>query len=341
MRTMRKLRAPGAQMAAGALILVLPTSAIALGDDAPDTPANGTGGSGSVHIDLAQARVAYGRDVIVRGHVPAADAGRRLALEFEAAGAHGWRTLAQGTATASGRFTLRARLTRSGQVRVADPASRGVTTTSATTDDAVPTAPPYTLSIGDGTPLPASPGRTVEVGSRFAVAATDRAVLSGSQVLLHGHLLPGAAGRVVGLQARSGGRWVTLARARTGRWGGFTLRYTVASTGGQTLRVSFGGDRRNGPATAPAGEIVGMVETLDSWYDDAGDTACGFHATYGVANRTLPCGTQVTLSYGGRTVVATVDDRGPYVGGREYDLNQNTAQALGMGGVALVEASIA
>ena len=32
---------------------------------------------------------------------------------------------------------------------------------------------------------------------------------------------------------------------------------------------------------------------------------------------------------GGRTVTAVVDDRGPYVAGREWDLNQNTAAALG------------
>jgi rare lipoprotein A (peptidoglycan hydrolase) len=47
----------------------------------------------------------------------------------------------------------------------------------------------------------------------------------------------------------------------------------------------------------------------------------------------------VTLSYGGHTLVATVDDRGPYVYGRSYDLNQNTARYLGMWGVAQVFAS--
>ena len=55
-----------------------------------------------------------------------------------------------------------------------------------------------------------------------------------------------------------------------------------------------------------------------------------------MANKSLPCGTHVTFSYGGRTVVATVDDRGPYVGGRTWDLNQNTAAALGFAGVGTV-----
>ena len=55
-----------------------------------------------------------------------------------------------------------------------------------------------------------------------------------------------------------------------------------------------------------------------------------------VANRTLPCGTRVALHYGGRTVTAVVDDRGPYVGGRNWDLNQATAAALGFGGAGSV-----
>ena len=78
---------------------------------------------------------------------------------------------------------------------------------------------------------------------------------------------------------------------------------------------------------------------LASWYDDAGNTACGFHAGLGVANRTLPCGTKVMLRYGSRTVTAVVDDRGPYAGGRDWDLNQTTASALGFGGVGTVWSS--
>ena len=55
-----------------------------------------------------------------------------------------------------------------------------------------------------------------------------------------------------------------------------------------------------------------------------------------MANRSLPCGTKVTFSRGGRAVTATVDDRGPYVGGRNWDLNQNVAGALGFDGVGTV-----
>lgn len=81
--------------------------------------------------------------------------------------------------------------------------------------------------------------------------------------------------------------------------------------------------------------------SVASWYYDAGNTACGFHARYGIANKTLPCGTKVKIAYGRRSLVATVDDRGPYVYGRQYDLDQTVSQRLGMYGVATVRVAIA
>lgn len=65
-----------------------------------------------------------------------------------------------------------------------------------------------------------------------------------------------------------------------------------------------------------------------SWYYDGGSTACGFHAGFGVANRTLPCGTKVTFYYGSRAVKAEVDDRGPFIYSRLWDLNQTVRAAL-------------
>jgi len=79
-----------------------------------------------------------------------------------------------------------------------------------------------------------------------------------------------------------------------------------------------------------------MHYAVASWYQDAGQTASGWHAWYGVANRYLRFGTRVLFRYRGRTVIAVVDDRGPYVYGRTWDLNQNTAGALGMWSVATV-----
>lgn len=81
-----------------------------------------------------------------------------------------------------------------------------------------------------------------------------------------------------------------------------------------------------------------------SWYSDAGQTASGFHSYYGVAS----CGSSgLCYSFGtkvefcnyydrARCQVAVVDDHGPYVGNREWDLNQNTAGAIGFGGLGAV-----
>ena len=54
-------------------------------------------------------------------------------------------------------------------------------------------------------------------------------------------------------------------------------------------------------------------------------------STLGVANKTLPCGTLVTLHYAGHTVRVPVVDRGPYVAGRDFDLTEATKRALGFG----------
>jgi rare lipoprotein A len=79
-----------------------------------------------------------------------------------------------------------------------------------------------------------------------------------------------------------------------------------------------------------------MREAVASWYQDAGPTASGRHCYYGLASRTLRFGTRVLVVYDGRRVVATVDDRGPYVPGRMFDLNQNVAGALHFTGVHVV-----
>jgi rare lipoprotein A len=55
-----------------------------------------------------------------------------------------------------------------------------------------------------------------------------------------------------------------------------------------------------------------------------------------VAHRSLPFGTRIEIQYKGRTVVAEVRDRGPFVGGRQFDLGPGTAKSLGFGGVGTI-----
>ncbi len=90
-------------------------------------------------------------------------------------------------------------------------------------------------------------------------------------------------------------------------------------------------------------------EALASWYGP------GFHGSptatgepydaygYTTAHKTLPMGTELIVSYEGKSILVTVNDRGPYSGDRELDLSQGAAQALGLtqAGVDYVEVQCA
>jgi rare lipoprotein A len=52
-----------------------------------------------------------------------------------------------------------------------------------------------------------------------------------------------------------------------------------------------------------------------------------------VAHKTLPFGTLVEFEYNGKRAVASVQDRGPFTGGRMWDLGPGVVRALGFNGV--------
>lgn len=58
------------------------------------------------------------------------------------------------------------------------------------------------------------------------------------------------------------------------------------------------------------------------------------------AHRSLPFGTKLRVSHGGRSVVVTVNDRGPFVRGRVLDLSTGAAHALGISGLGQITAEI-
>jgi rare lipoprotein A (peptidoglycan hydrolase) len=104
--------------------------------------------------------------------------------------------------------------------------------------------------------------------------------------------------------------------------------------------VTFRGDAANGRAVRRIGTLHAYRSALASRYDMYGGAlACGgslgYHSLV-VAHKTLPCGTKVRVRYRGRVVTATVRDRGPYVGGREYDLAGAVARQLGFNGVGSI-----
>jgi rare lipoprotein A len=79
-----------------------------------------------------------------------------------------------------------------------------------------------------------------------------------------------------------------------------------------------------------------------SWYGPGlygNRLGCGGRLTpgrLGVAHKTKPCGAEVTLRKGSRTVRVRVIDRGPYAGGREFDLTAATVNRLRFRGTGTV-----
>jgi rare lipoprotein A len=60
------------------------------------------------------------------------------------------------------------------------------------------------------------------------------------------------------------------------------------------------------------------------------------------AHRSLPFGTRLRVTHGGRSVVVTVNDRGPFIRGRVLDLSTGAARAVGLtsAGVGRVTAQV-
>jgi rare lipoprotein A len=58
------------------------------------------------------------------------------------------------------------------------------------------------------------------------------------------------------------------------------------------------------------------------------------------AHRSLPFGTKLRVTHGDRSVIVTVNDRGPFVRGRVLDLSTGAARAIGLGGVGRVTAEV-
>ena len=161
-------------------------------------------------------------------------------------------------------------------------------------------------------------------------------VRTGRRMVVTGTVLPRVEGLVTYLQIRTAKRWVRIDRDRTGSQGRYRLRDKRKHPMSARARVVVraGGDR----AKRRIGRLNVYREALASWYGPGlygRRTGCGGTLGYsqlGVAHKTLPCGTKLTLRHNGRRVRVPVIDRGPYVGAREYDLTAATARKLGFRG---------
>jgi rare lipoprotein A len=188
-----------------------------------------------------------------------------------------------------------------------------------------------TLAIATTTTQPAQALAAAEPApAKIAVGDRRLNVRAGGRVVVRGTAQPRST---VSLRIQSAGRWRTLARAHTTARGAFTLRHRVRRALSARARVSA-------PGAAPRslGRLNVYRTALASWYGPGlygQRLGCGgtlSTGVLGVAHKSLPCGTRVTLRHGGRILRVRVIDRGPYVGGREFDLTAATAQRLRFSG---------
>jgi rare lipoprotein A len=109
--------------------------------------------------------------------------------------------------------------------------------------------------------------------------------------------------------------------------------------------VSAGG--ASAPSSAPPLTVKIRRTALATWFGPGfygKRTACGQTLTpgvIGVANRTLPCGTLVKVTYSSHTLTVPVLDRGPYSHiGADWDLTAGAAQALGITDTVRIRARV-
>lgn len=104
-------------------------------------------------------------------------------------------------------------------------------------------------------------------------------------------------------------------------------------------RIAPGGQRaanrvlRNAVASRYARSLHGNRTANGERYD---------HEAMTVAHRSLPFGTHVRIinRRNSRAIVVRVNDRGPFIRGREFDLSGGAAQRLGFSGLARIQYEI-
>ena len=196
---------------------------------------------------------------------------------------------------------------------------------------------PAAASAAEPTPT----GGTSAPESLPALIATPN-VLVGKVARFRGHFSARDAGRGVTVERfdTSAESWIAVAAATVAADGTYLARWRTDVTGRHRTRARLGGDAGSGGAAAlsAAGYEASMTvyrPAVASWFGPGfygRTTACGQQMTstlLGVAHRKLPCGAQVALSYGGRSITVPVVDRGPFKGGRRWDLTSAAATALG------------
>ena len=155
-----------------------------------------------------------------------------------------------------------------------------------------------------------------------------------------------SAGRTVAIERydQISRQWSPLTRATVAENGTFRARWKADRPGPARVRARIDGTTATAASKPPEVAITLYRAQQATWYGPGfygNQTACGQTMTrtlVGVAHKTLRCGTRIEFLYRGRTLVAPVVDRGPYVDGITWDLTAAAAQRLGFSGSGTIGA---
>jgi rare lipoprotein A len=171
--------------------------------------------------------------------------------------------------------------------------------------------------------------------SPFALSGGGNALL-GRKVRFRGAVEERLAGRTVVVQYLDPATtaWTKQARTTVKPDGTFVARWRARHTGQFQLRAMVSGEASSS-AVSPELPLTVYRGAVATWYGPGfygNTTACGIELTpelVGVAHPSLPCGTNVAVHYGSRTLVLPVVDRGPFGSEARWDLTEAAAQQLG------------
>jgi rare lipoprotein A len=197
--------------------------------------------------------------------------------------------------------------------------------------------PSGAMAAGTGGASAPSPAADGPVDPSFALSARQTTFVG--QALQISGTDRNAAGKTVTLETRRGaGSWIAVASVAVAQDGSFSTTWSPSSYGQFQIRGALAGasTATDAPSSSAPRTVVVYKPATATWYGPGlygRHTACGQRLTrtlIGVANRSLPCGTQVQVAYRGHTMVAPVVDRGPFARHAQWDLTAAAAKQIGM-----------
>ena len=178
------------------------------------------------------------------------------------------------------------------------------------------------------------------VKSHVSLHLSRHLLTAGRPVGIHGRVNPPGRRRVKVVARGTGDVAVFTVHSKAN--GSFSARWRPLGIGSYKVRAYAAHQRRIRGAASMPRRLSSYRFAVASYYGPGlygGALACGGTlqpGTLGVAHKTLPCGSRVTLRYRGRSLTVPVVDRGPYAAGREFDLTEATKARLGFPDVGVL-----